>query len=57
MKMRLRGGRLKHIDVEGTRAVTNNKSSAEQIQSDKVENVATGGVQIGEFGKLAKVKI
>ena len=38
-----RGDQLKYIDVEGTRVIPNNRCVAEQIKSDKVENVATGG--------------
>ena len=34
------------------RLVTNNRCAAEHIKSDKVENVVTGGVKIGEFGKV-----
>ena len=36
----VRGGQLKLIDVEGMRLVTNIRCAAEQIKSDKVENVA-----------------
>ena len=32
--------------------VTNIRCAAEQIKSDKVEIVVTGGVKIGEFGKV-----
>ena len=38
------------------RLVTNNRFMAEQIKSDKVEHVATGGVKIENLGTLAKVK-
>ena len=34
--------------------VPNNRCVAEQIKSDTVENVATGGSKIGEFGKVGK---
>ena len=34
------------------RILTNSRFVAEQIKSDKVENVATGGINIGESGKV-----
>ena len=34
--------------------VTNNRCVAEQIKSDTVENVATGGVKIEQFGNGGK---
>ena len=40
---------LQYIDFEGMQMW-----SAEHIKSDKVENVATSGVKIGEFGKVGK---
>ena len=40
------------IDVEGMRVVTNYRCIGEQIKSDKVENVAPGGVKIAKFGKF-----
>ena len=52
IKTLLRGGKLKYIDVEGMRVVTNNRCVAEQIKSDKVENVATGEVKRRECGKF-----
>ena len=39
------------------RVVTNNRCVAEQKTSDKVENVATGGVNIGEVGKVGEIGI
>ena len=54
IKTLFRGDQLKYIDVEGKRAVTNNRCVAEQIKSDKAENDATGGVKIGECGKVGK---
>ena len=36
------------------RVVTDNRYAAEQIKNDNVENVATGGVENGEFGKVGK---
>ena len=42
MQTQLRDDHLQYIDVEGTRVVTYNRCIAEQIKSDKVENVATG---------------
>ena len=47
---------LRYIDVEGTRVVTSSRCVAEQIKSDKLEIVATGGPKNGEFAKLAKDK-
>ena len=43
MKTLLRGDQMKYTDVEGMRLVTNNRYVAGQINSDKVENVATSG--------------
>ena len=45
---------VKYIYVGGMRVVINNRSVSEQINSDKVENVATGGSNIGEFRKVGK---
>ena len=45
---------LNYIDVEGMRVVTDNRCVAEQIKSDKVVNVATGGIKMEEFGKVGK---
>ena len=42
---------MKYIDVERIRVVTDYRCVAEQIKSDKVENVATGGVKIANLGK------
>ena len=36
---------LKYIDVEGMRVITNNRCVPEQIKSDKLENVASGGLK------------
>ena len=52
MRTLLRGNQLNYIDVEGMRVITNNRSVAEEIKSDKVENVAASGVEIEEFGKV-----
>ena len=54
MKTLLRDDQLKYSDVEGMRMVTSKKCASEQIKSDKVENVATGGMKNGEFGKVGK---
>ena len=55
MKTLSRDDQLKYIDVEGMRVVTNIiRCVAEQIKSDTVENVVTGGSKIGEFGKVGK---
>ena len=54
MKALVRHAQLKCIDVEGMRVATNNRCVAEQIKSDKVENAATGGVNIGEFRKVGE---
>ena len=37
--------------------VTDNRYVAEQIKNDNVENVATGGVENGKFGKVGKSQI
>ena len=34
---------LEDIDVEGMRVVTNNRCVADEIKSERVENVVTGG--------------
>ena len=39
MQIVLQENELKYVDVEGMRVVTNNRFIAEQIKSDKVENV------------------
>ena len=56
MKTLLWGNQLKYIDNEGMRVVTNNRCVAEQIKGDKVENVATGGVNIESLEKLATLQ-
>ena len=47
MRTLSRVDQLKYIDVEGMSVVTNNRCVAEQIKSDKVEIVATGGSTLG----------
>ena len=47
-----RGNQLKYIDVDGMRVVTINRSLAEQIKIDKVENVVMDGSKDGEFGRI-----
>ena len=54
MNTLLRDNQLKYIDVEGMIVVTNSRCAAEQIKCDTVENVATGGTRIGEFGKVRR---
>ena len=54
VKELLRQVHLKYIDVEGKGVVTNDRCVAEQIKSDKVEDVATGGARNGDFGKVGK---
>ena len=54
MKTLLRGDQLEYIDTEGMRVVTNNRCVAEQIKSDKVENVATCEEKRRECGKFGK---
>ena len=49
MKALLRCDQLTYIDVAGMRVVTNNRCIA-----DKVENVATSGVNIEYFGKVGR---
>ena len=50
MNTLLRDYQLKYIDVEGMSVVTT-RCGTEQIKSDKVENVATGGINIEELGE------
>ena len=45
---------LKYNDIGELSEVTNTRCAAEQIKGDKDENIATGGVNIEEFGKLGK---
>ena len=56
MKTLLRGDQLKYIDVEGRNesGLRQQMRGEEQIKSDEVENVATGEVKIGEFGRVGK---
>ena len=57
MKSLFRGDQLKYIDVAGMRVVSIIRCVAEQIKNDNVENVATVGVENGEFGKVGKSQI
>ena len=57
MKAWSRRVQLTYINVEGMRVVMNNRCVAEQIHSDKVEDVATVGVNIGQFRKFGNSKI
>ena len=43
VKTLLREKQLKHIDLEEMRVVTNDKHVAEQIKTDRVENVVMNG--------------
>ena len=52
VKTLLRETQLKHIDLEEMRVVTNDKHVAEQIKTDKVENVVMNGQNFGKFGKI-----
>ena len=45
---------LKYLDVEGMRVVTNNRFFAEQIKSDKVENVVMNGSKVGQLRKIER---
>ena len=57
MKTLSRDDQLKYTDVEGMTVVTNNRCVAQQIKSDKVENVVTGGSKkLENWEKLAKHK-
>ena len=56
-KTLLRGDQQKYLDFEGMRVVTNSRCVAEQIKSDEVENIVTGGSKVGASGKMAKVRI
>ena len=57
LKTVIRENKLKYVDVEETRVITNNRCVAEQVQHDKVENVLMDGPKVGEFGKLEKKKL
>ena len=57
LKTVMRENQLKHVDVEETRVVTNNRCVAEQIKHDKVENVVMDGSKVGKFEKLKDSKI
>ena len=46
---------LKHVDVEEMRVITNNRYIAEQIKSDKVENVVMGGSKVGKENILKTI--
>ena len=39
-----------NVDVEGRTVATNSRFTAEQIKSDKVENVVKDGSKVGKFG-------
>ena len=54
VKIVLQENQLKYVDVGGMRVVTNSRFTAEQIKSDKVENVVMDGSKVGEFGKIEK---
>ena len=47
---------LIHIDVEGMRVVTNNRCVADEIKSERVENVVTGGSSPWNFWKSWKTE-
>ena len=51
VKALLKHVQLKYTDVERMSVVTSNRCVTEQIKSDKVENVAKGGVKIANWGK------
>ena len=46
---------LENIDVEGMRVVTKNRCVADEIKSERVENVVTGRSSLGTFGKVGKL--
>ena len=54
VKIVLQKNQLKFVDVEGMRVVTNNRSIAEQIKSDKVENVVMDGSEVGKCEKIER---
>ena len=54
VKIVLQENQLKYVDVEGMRVITNNRCIAEQIKSDKVENVVMDGSKVGKFGKVGR---
>ena len=52
----LRHVQLKYMDVEGMRLVSNNRCIAEKIKGDKVEHVATVGINIANVGKVGNIE-
>ena len=54
MRTVLQENQLKYVDVEGMRAVTDNRCIAEQIKNDKAENVVMDGSEVGEIGKVGR---
>ena len=54
VKIVLQENQLKYVGIEGMRVVTNNRFIAEQIKSDKVENVVMDGSKIGKFRKIER---
>ena len=54
VKIVLQEDQLKYVDIEGMRVVTNSRFIAEQIKSDKVENVVMDGPKVGEFGRVGR---
>ena len=52
VKIVLQQNQLKFVDVEGMRVVTNSRCIAEQIKSNKVENVVMDGSKVGTIGRI-----
>ena len=54
MKTLLREKQLIYTDAEAMRVVTNDRFIAEQIKSDKVENVMVDGSKVGQLRKIER---
>ena len=54
LKSVMRENRLKYIDVEGMRVITNSKHVAEQIKIDKGDNIVMDDLKIGKFGIIER---
>ena len=54
MKPVVRENRLKYIDAEGMRVITNNRCVAGKIKFDESENTVMDDLKIGEFGRIER---
>ena len=52
VKTVVRENQLKHVDVEETRVITNNRCIGQQFKHAKVQNVVINGSKVGKFGKV-----